>query len=78
MLKQSANNVLINTVKRDISFVESSFELSSLPLYRNNHTFKSVSLSGARILEKDGQIISRNNALDQYLSRDANKNMSFL
>ncbi|XP_053405155.1 uncharacterized protein LOC123560749 [Mercenaria mercenaria] len=75
--KSICTKVLINTVKRDVSSVEVSFELSSLPLYRSSHTFKSVSLSGARVLEKDGQAISRNNALDKYLFRDKNKNVSF-
>ncbi|KAH3791553.1 hypothetical protein DPMN_145041 [Dreissena polymorpha] len=75
--KSICTKVLINSVKRDISSVEASYELSSLPLYRCSHTSKSVSLSGARVIEKDGQAISRNNALDKYLFREKDKNISF-
>lgn len=43
--KSVCTKLLINTVKLDISSVEASFELSSLPLFRCSHTFQSVSLS---------------------------------
>lgn len=69
--------VLISTVKRDVSSVEASYEISSLPLNRSSHTFKTVSLSGSRIIEKDGQTITRNTALDNYLHRDKKNEMSF-
>ncbi|XP_053391813.1 uncharacterized protein LOC128554571, partial [Mercenaria mercenaria] len=67
--KSMCNKVLISTVKRDISAVEASFELSRLPLYRSSHQFKTVSLSGVRLLERDGSAVTRNNAIDQYLKR---------
>lgn len=70
--------VLISTVKRDVSSVEASYEISSLPLYRSSHTFKTVSLSGSRIIEKDGQTITRKTALDNYLQRDKKKRNEFL
>jgi hypothetical protein len=45
--------------KRDISAVETSFELSSLPLYRSSHTFQNLSLTGARILKNNGLTVTK-------------------
>ena len=50
--KSLCTKLLMNTVKRDISAVEASFELSGLPLYRCSHQFQSVSMSGSRVLER--------------------------
>jgi hypothetical protein len=49
--KSLGTKLLMGTVKRDISAVETSFELSSLPLYRSSHTIQNLSLTGARILK---------------------------
>ena len=68
--KSCVTKMLMNTVKRDISAVEASFELSVLPLYRSSHTFQSVSLSGARLLEKNGTSLTKNTPLDRYICRD--------
>jgi hypothetical protein len=59
----------MGTVKRDISAVETSFELSSLPLYRSSHTFQNLSLTGARILKNNGLTVTKITPLDKYLSR---------
>ncbi|CAC5397335.1 unnamed protein product [Mytilus coruscus] len=59
----------MGTVKRDISAVETSFELSALPLYRSSHAFQNISLTGARILEKNGSTATKQTPLDKYLSR---------
>jgi hypothetical protein len=40
----------MQTVKRDISAVDASFELSHIPLYRCSRTFQNVCLSGCRLL----------------------------
>lgn len=37
--KSVCTKLLMNTVKRDVSSMEASYELSSLPLYRCTHTF---------------------------------------
>ena len=50
--KSICSKLMIGTVKRDVSSVEASFELSGLTLYRSSHTFQSVSFSGSRILDK--------------------------
>ena len=42
--------LLMQTVKRDISAVDASFELSHIPLYRCSRTFQNVCLSGCRLL----------------------------
>lgn len=47
--KSLCSKLLINTVKRDISFVGASFELSSIPVL-----FQSVSLTGSRVLQQSG------------------------
>jgi hypothetical protein len=57
----------MGTVKRDISAVETSFELSSLPLYRSSHTFQNLSLTGARILKNNGLTVTKSIPLDKYL-----------
>ena len=67
--KSICNKVLISTVKRDISAVEASYELSALSLYRSSHQFKSVNLSGVRLLEKNVNTATRNNAIDKYILR---------
>ena len=69
--KSLCTKLLMNTVKRDVSAVEASFELSSIPLYRCSHQFQSVSLSGSRVLERTGSTLTRNSSLDKYLERPA-------
>ena len=44
--KSLCSKLLMNTVKRDVSAVEASYELSSLPLFRCSHSFQTISLSG--------------------------------
>ena len=75
--KSLCTKLLMGTVKRDTSAVEASYELSSLPLYRSSHTFQSISLSGARILEHNGTRVTRNTALDRYMERSNNDRSSF-
>lgn len=41
-LKSQCSKLLMNTVKIDISSVDASFELSSIPLFRSSHFFQSV------------------------------------
>ncbi|CAC5413965.1 unnamed protein product [Mytilus coruscus] len=67
--KSLCTKLLMGTVKRDISAVETSFELSALPLYRSSHAFQNISLTGARILEKNGSTATKQTPLDKYLSR---------
>ena len=67
--KSVCSKLLMGTVKRDISAVEASFELSVLPLYRSSHTFQSISMSGFRVLENNGSKGTRNTPLDKYLER---------
>ena len=59
----------MNTVKRDISSMEASYELTSLPLYRCSPQFQSVSMSGSRVLERIGQTLTKSSPLDEYLAR---------
>ena len=68
--KSLCTRLLMTTVKRDVSAVETAFELSSLPLYRSSHTFQSVSLSGSRVLEIDGNKLTKNTMLDKYTNRE--------
>ena len=49
--KSICSKLLIRTVKRDVSSVEASFELSGLTLHRSSHTFQSASFSESRILD---------------------------
>ena len=44
--------LLMNMVKRDISGMEASDELSSLPLYRRSHFFQNISLTDSWFLEQ--------------------------
>ena len=67
--KSLCTKLLMGTIKRDISAVETSFELSSLPLYRCSHKFQNISLTGARVLEKGSTQITKLTPLDKYLSR---------
>ena len=71
--------LLMETVKRDISAVEASFELSRIPLYRCSHTFKNVSLSGCMLLNCniEDKFVTKNTALDRYLQRDEQDMSSF-
>ncbi|KAK3104656.1 hypothetical protein FSP39_007268 [Pinctada imbricata] len=75
--KSLCTRLLMSTVKRDISAVEACHELSSIPLYRSSHTFQSVSLSGFRVLERDGSLLTRNTSLDKYLGREKDESVSF-
>ena len=67
--KSLITKLLMESVKRDVSSVEASYELFSLPLYRSSHNFQSVSLSGARIIESNGTTITKNTQIDKYLAR---------
>ena len=75
--KSVCSKLLMGTVKRDISAVEASFELSVLPLYRSSHTFQSISISGFRVLENNGSKLTRNTPLDKYLERKKSDTSSF-
>ena len=70
--KSLCSKLLNGTVKRDVSPVEASYELSGLPLYRSSHTFRSVSLNGFRVLDlsKPKSTVTKNTILDKYLNRD--------
>ena len=50
--KTICTKLLMETVKRDISTVEASYQLSGLPLHRCSHKFQSISLSGSRVLDR--------------------------
>ena len=75
--KTICTKLLMGTVKGDISAVEASFELSSLPLYRCSHSFQNISSSGARVLPKNGTIATKHTPLDRYLDRPQNDKYSF-
>ncbi|XP_062621909.1 uncharacterized protein LOC134283470 [Saccostrea cucullata] len=75
--KSICTKLLMNTVKRDISSVEASFELSCLPLFRCSHQFQSVSLSGSRVLGKTGSTVTRHTPLDKNLQRYENDTSSW-
>ena len=75
-VKSVVSKVLMNTVKRDVSAVETAHELSSLPLYRSSHTFQSVPMTGARVLERNGSTATKNSIFDKYLSRDHDDEIS--
>lgn len=68
--KSLVTKLLIHTVKRDVSACEAAFELSSLPLFRCSHTFQSVSLTGARVLERSETTLTKNTPIDKYIARD--------
>lgn len=55
--KTICTKLLMGTVKGDISAVEASFELSSLPLYRCSHSFQNISSSGAGFFKKMVQLL---------------------
>ena len=67
--KSLCTKLLMNSVKRDVSSVEASFELSRIPLYRCSHQFQTVSLSGSRVLEHCGSTLTKYTSLDQYIER---------
>ena len=75
--KSLCSKLLMGTIKRDISAVEASYELSALPLYRSSHTFQSVSLSGSRVLENNGSRVTKSTPLDRYLERAKDDSSSF-
>ncbi|WAR05710.1 LOW QUALITY PROTEIN: hypothetical protein MAR_021079 [Mya arenaria] len=75
--KTFCSKYLMNTVKRDVSSIEASYEISRLPLYRCSHTFQCVSLTGFRVLENDGSVITKHTALDKYLNREIDDACSF-
>ena len=66
---KSLAKLLMESVKRDVSPKEASYELCSLPLYRSSHNFQSLSLSGDRIIESNGTTITKNTQIDKYLAR---------
>ena len=68
--KSLCSKLLINTVKRDVSAVVSSHELSRLPLYRCSHFFQHIGVTGSRQLEKNGTTATKCTPLDRYLNRD--------
>ena len=76
--KSICTKLLMQTVKRDISAVDASFELSRIPLYRCSHAFQNVCLSGCRLLNcnNEDKFVTQNTALDRYLQRDE-QDMSF-
>ena len=74
--KSLVSKLLIGTVKRDVSAIEASYELSTIPLYRSSHIFQSLSLTGARLLERNGSTVTKKSVLDRYLLRDVNDNVS--
>lgn len=59
----------MGTVKRDISATEASYEISSLPRYRCSHTFLNLSLTGARVLERNGSNVTKLTPIDKYMNR---------
>lgn len=76
-LKSQCSKLLMNTVKINISSVEASFELSSIPLFRSSHLFQSVSLTGCRVLQQSGiDTITNITIIDKYLSRHKNYHSS--
>ena len=67
------SNLLMETVKRDVSAVKASYELSPLPLYRCSHAFQHVSTTGSRQLEKNGTALTKKNPPDRYIDRPEDK-----
>ena len=63
--------LFMNTVKRDISCMEATYELIRLSLYRCSHQFQNVSFSGSRVLERSGSTLTKTTPLDKYLARPA-------
>lgn len=76
-LKSQCSKLLMNTLKIDISSVDASFELPSIPLFRSSHLFQSVSLTGCRVLQQSGiNTITNSTIIDKYLSRHKNYHSS--
>ena len=75
--KSICTKLLMNTVKRDVSSVEASYELTGLPLFRCSHHFQSVSLTGTRRLEKSRTTLTKQTPLDKYLARDSDDSSSW-
>ena len=75
--KPLITKLLMNTIKRDISSMEASYELLSLPLYRSSHTFQNIGFSGSRMLEKTGKTLTRSTPLDKYLARQKDDTSSW-
>ena len=71
------SKLLMETVKRDVSAVEASYELSSLPLYRCSHSFQHISMTGSRQLEKNGTTLTKKTPLDRYIDRPEDKQCSW-
>ena len=67
--KTVCTKLLMNTVKRDVSSVEASLELTKIPLFRCSHQFQTISLTGTRRLEKSGKTLAKQTPLDRYLAR---------
>ena len=67
--KSLCTKMLMNTVKRDVSAVEASFELSRIPLYRCGHQFERVPLTGSSVFERTGDTLTRNTPVYKYLER---------
>ena len=75
--KSLCTKLLMRTVKRDVSAVEASYEITGLPLYRCSHQFQSISMTGSRLLEKKGSTVTKSTPLDKYLARDIDDNSSW-
>lgn len=71
------SKLLIDTVKRDISSMETSYELNSLPLYRCSNQFQAVNISESRILERTGFTLTKSTPLDMFLIRAAEDRCSW-
>ena len=67
--KSLCTKLLMGTVKRYISATEAIYEISSLPLYRCSHTFQNLSLTGARVLERNGSTVTKLTPIDKYMNR---------
>jgi hypothetical protein len=76
--KSICSKLLIGTMKRDVSSVENSFEISGLALYRSFHTFQSGSFSGSRILDnsKGNTTLTKHNIIDKYVFTNENEKNS--
>ena len=67
--KSLCTKLLMNTVKRDISSSETSYELMGLPLFHCSLQFQNISLIGSCVLERTGATLTKSTPLDKYLSR---------
>ena len=78
LMQVNVPKMLIKTVgRRDISGPEASFELSGLALWRCSPPFTSLSMSGSRRLERDGDTATRSTPLDKYLARQRDEHCSW-